>query len=219
MTRALVVGAGGLGGPIALALGAAAVELVIVDGDVVEDSNLHRQIQFTAADLGKKKAERLAAAVVARGGRARGYATRWTADDADDLGDGVELVVDGTDDPETKFAVCDWAVGAGKDYVIAAAVQLGGNVMVGAPGAACYRCLFEAPAPALTCSVAGILGPVVGVVGGLAAGHAIALARGDRRAAGSVWVVEDVRRGVEPRVVRFARRAGCEACARVKHVA
>ncbi len=155
-------------------------ELIIVDADVVELSNLHRQIQFTAADVGRGKAERLAAAVVARGGRARGYATRWTREDADDLGDGVAVVVDGTDDPATKFAVCDWAMAAGVPYVIAAAIGLGGNALAGAPGAACYRCLFEAPMPAATCSIAGILGPVVGVVGGVAAALAIGLARGDR---------------------------------------
>nr|HEX4313304.1 ThiF family adenylyltransferase [Kofleriaceae bacterium] len=218
MARALVVGAGGLGGPIALALGAAGIELAIVDGDVVEDSNLHRQIQFTAADLGARKAERLAALVVARGGRARGYATRWTADDADDLGDGIDLVVDGTDDPDTKFAVCDWAVRARRDYVIAAAVQLGGNVMVGAPDAACYRCLFESPVPALTCSLAGILGPVVGVIGGLAAAHAIALARHDRRFAGSILTIDDVRRSMVPRVIPLSRRAGC-ACSGSRAVA
>src|SRR5689334_3768583 len=78
MTRATVVGAGGLGGPLALALGAAGIELTIVDPDIVEASNLHRQIQFTTADVGKPKATLLAAAVVARGGTARGYQTRWT---------------------------------------------------------------------------------------------------------------------------------------------
>jgi adenylyltransferase/sulfurtransferase len=213
VTRALVIGAGGLGGPVALALGDAGVELVIVDPDVVEVSNLHRQIQFTAADVGRRKADRLAAVVAERGGRARGYALTWTGEDADDLGDGVDVVVDGTDSPQTKFAVCDWAMASGRPYVIAAAIQLGGNVVVGAPGAACYRCLFEAPVPALTCAVAGILGPVVGAIGGVAAALALGAARGDRRHAGSVFVFEDARRGLDPRVVRFAARAGCTACA------
>ena len=71
--RATVVGAGGLGGPLALALGAAGIELAIVDPDAVELSNLHRQIQFTALDIGKPKASVLAGAVVARGGTAKGY--------------------------------------------------------------------------------------------------------------------------------------------------
>jgi molybdopterin/thiamine biosynthesis adenylyltransferase len=219
VTRALVVGAGGLGGPIALALGAAGLELTIVDADAVELSNLHRQIQFTAADVGRGKAERLAAVVVARGGRARGYATRWTPDDADDLGDGIAVVVDGSDDPATKFAVCDWAMAAGRPYVIAAAIGLGGNALAGAPGAACYRCLFEAPVLAATCSTAGILGPVVGVVGGVAAALALGLARGDRSHAGSIYVFDDARDGLDARVVRFARRPGCAACAEARAVA
>lgn len=212
--RALVVGAGGLGGPLALALGAAGFELRIVDPDVVEASNLHRQIQFRPADVGQPKAARLAAAVEARGGVARGFRTRWTSDDADDLGAEMDLVVDGCDDPGTKFGVADWAVAAGKPYVIAAAIQLGGNAMAGAPGAACYRCLFEAPAPALQCSTAGVLGPVVGAIGGVAAALAIGLARGDRTHAGSIFVFDDLRGSADPRIVRFAPRPGCPACAR-----
>jgi len=219
MTRALVIGAGGLGGPIALALGDAGVELAIVDPDVVELSNLHRQIQFAVADIGRGKAERLAAVITERGGRARGYALAWTAEDADDLGAGVDVVVDGTDSPDTKFAVCDWAMATGRPYVIAAAIQLGGNVVVGAPGAACYRCLFEAPVPALTCAVAGILGPVVGAIGGVAAALALGAARGDRRYAGAALVFEDARRGLDPRIVRFAPRPGCSACAGARAVA
>lgn len=209
--KALVVGAGGLGGPIALALGAAGIELDIVDADVVEVSNLHRQIQFTDADVGRGKAATLAARVVERGGRARGYQTRWTAEDADDLGAGADLVVDGCDDPETKFAVCDWAVRTGVPYVIAAALQRGGNAFAGAPGAACYRCLFEAPAPALSCSTAGILGPVVGAIGGVAAALAIGLANGERTHAGSIFVFDDATTLAPPRIVRFERRPGCAA--------
>jgi adenylyltransferase/sulfurtransferase len=215
VTRATLIGAGGLGGPLALALGAAGLGLTIVDPDVVDESNLHRQVQFANADIGRAKAEVLAAAVNALGGGvARGYCTRWTADDADDLSGDADLVVDGCDDPTTKFAVADWAVAHGKPYVIAAALRFGGNVLVGAPGLACYRCLFEEPAPAATCSVAGVLGPVVGVIGGVAAALALGLAHRDRTNAGSIFVFDDLRVRAEPRVVRFAPRTGCSACAR-----
>lgn len=211
--NATIVGAGGLGGPIALALGAAGLELTIVDPDAVEVSNLHRQIQFTAADLGQPKAVRLAAAVVARGGQARGYRTRWTAEDADELAGAAAIVIDASDDPETKFSVADWATAAGKPYVIAAALRYGGNALAGAPGHACYRCLFEEPVDAATCAAAGVLGPVVGAIGGVAAALAIGLVRGARRHAGSIYVFDDLRRSAEPRVVRFAPRPGCAACA------
>jgi molybdopterin/thiamine biosynthesis adenylyltransferase len=213
-TRATIVGAGGLGGPIALALGAAGIELTIVDHDVVELSNLHRQIQFTAIDLGQPKAARLAGLVVSRGGSARGVAVRWSPHGIDDHTADSDLVVDATDDPETKFAVADWAVANGRHYVIAAALRYGGNVMAGAPGAACYRCLFEEPSDAPTCADAGVLGPVVGAIGGVAAAIALGLVRGDRHYAGSLLAFDDLRDLGEPRVVRFAPRPGCTACAR-----
>jgi molybdopterin/thiamine biosynthesis adenylyltransferase len=214
MTRVTVVGAGGLGGPLALSLGAAGFELTIIDPDIVDESNLHRQIQFTTADVGKPKATLLAAAVVARGGRARGYQTRWTAEDADDISGDSDLIVDGSDDPDTKFAVADWAVAQGRPYVIAAALRYGGNALAGAPGTACYRCLFEEPVAAATCAAAGVLGPVVGAIGGVAAALAIGLANGDRTHAGSIFVFDDLRTEQEPRIVRFAPRRGCPACAR-----
>jgi molybdopterin-synthase adenylyltransferase len=212
--RATVVGAGGLGGPLALALGAGGLELTIVDPDVVEESNLHRQIQFATSDVGHSKARLLAAAVVARGGHARGYPVRWRTEDADELSGDADLIVDGSDDPETKFAVADWAVAAGRPYVVAAALRFGGNAFVGAPGVACYRCLFEEPVAAATCAAAGVLGPVVGAIGGVAAALALGLAHGDRAHAGSIYVFDDLRRTTEPRVVRFAPRPGCPACAR-----
>jgi adenylyltransferase/sulfurtransferase len=212
--RATVIGAGGLGGPIALSLGAAGIELVIVDHDVVELSNLHRQIHFTGADLGCPKAPRLAEQVIARDGTARAIATRWTDASADDLAGDADVVIDASDDPATKFGVADWAVANGRCYVIAAALRYGGNVMAGAPGAACYRCLFEEPADAPSCADAGVLGPVVGSIGGAAAAIALALMNGDRALAGALLVFDDLRKASDPRIVRFAPRAGCPACAR-----
>jgi molybdopterin-synthase adenylyltransferase len=212
--RATIVGAGGLGGPIACSLGAAGVELVIADHDHVELSNLHRQIQFTSMDLDQPKAVCLAGLVTARGGTARSVTSRWEAETAGELGADADVVIDASDDPATKFAVADWAVASGRCYVIAAAPRYGGNVMVGAPGVACYRCLFEEPIDAPTCADAGVLGPTVGVIGGVAAATALALARGDRTLAGALLVFDDLRRGADPRVVRFAPRPGCPACAR-----
>jgi len=212
--RATIVGAGGLGGPIALSLAAARLELTIVDPDLVELSNLHRQVQFTTVDLGQPKAARLAGLVVARGGTARGVVDRWTADTAGELGAEADLVVDASDDPATKFAVADWAVANGRCYVIAAALRYGGNAMFGAPGAACYRCLFEEPVEVASCADAGVLGPVVGAIGGIAAAGALSLIRRDRALAGALLVFDDLRHASDPRVVRFAPRVDCPACAR-----
>jgi len=213
-TRATVIGAGGLGGPISLALARAGIELTIVDPDVVELSNLHRQLQFTAVDIGEAKATRLAGSIVARGGVARGLVTTWTAENADEISGDVDLVVDASDDPETKFAVSDWAVANGRRYVISAALRYGGNVMAGAPGVACYRCLFEEPAEVPSCADAGVLGPVVGAIGGVAAAVALGLVQNVRTYMGALLVFDDLRVVAEPRVVRFAPRQGCPACAR-----
>lgn len=212
--RATIVGAGGLGGPIAMSLGAAGIELAIVDDDEVELSNLHRQIQFTSAELGLAKAPRLADLVVARGGVARGVVAKWTPQTADDLAGDADVVIDASDDPVTKFAVSDWAIANGRCHVISAALRYGGNVMAGAPGAACYRCLFEEPMEAPSCADAGVLGPVVGAIGGVAAAVALSLVRGERALAGALLVFDDLRRATDPRIVRFAPRAGCPACAR-----
>jgi adenylyltransferase/sulfurtransferase len=210
----LIVGAGGLGGPIGFALGRAKPELTIVDHDLVEISNLHRQIQFTAADIGQPKATRLASAIVGRGGRARGVVAKWLPATADDLGADCNLIVDASDDPATKFGVADWAVANGRTYVIASALRYGGNVFVGAPGAACYRCLFEDPIEAPTCADAGVLGPVVGAIGGVAAAIALGLLASERAYVGALLVFDDLRKLTEPRIVRFSPRADCPSCLR-----
>jgi len=214
-----IIGAGGLGGPIAAALAAAGARLTIVDFDVVDLSNLQRQVQFGTADVGRPKAPALVGALLAAhpgadAHRFRPVVARWEPAAADALAADADVIVDGTDDPATKFAVADWAVARGRPYVIAGALRYGGNVFAGAPGAACYRCLFEAPPDdAPSCADAGILGPVCALIGGLAAREALRLAAGDRRAAGTITVVEDVRRGAAPRRVAIARRPGCPACA------
>lgn len=204
--RAVVVGAGGLGGPIAIALAAGGADLTVVDGDVVELSNLHRQVQFGMADLGAPKALALASRI---GARVSGVVDRFTAASAGALAGDAELVVDGSDDPATKFLVADWAREHGKAYVIAAALRYGGNVFAGTRDTSCYRCLFEDPPDdAPTCGDSGVLGPLVGWVGGVAAERALRLVAGDISVAGTIWVLDDLRRG-PARVLTIARRAGC----------
>ncbi len=204
--RACVVGAGGLGGPMAIALADGGVEVTVLDGDVVELSNLHRQVHFTMADLGAPKATALAGRI---GARARGLVERFTADRADALAGDADLLVDGSDDPATKFLVADWARARGRPYAIAAALRYGGNVFTGAGDAACYRCLFEEPPDdAPTCGDAGVLGPLVGWIGGVAAERALRLAAGDATVAGRIWVLDDLRRG-GPRELAITRRPGC----------
>lgn len=204
MAAVVVVGAGGLGGPIALAVAAAGRPVIVVDDDVVELSNLHRQVQFTMADLGQPKAVALAARA---GAGARAVVARFPAL-PDDLGP-VAAIVDGSDDPPTKFAVAAWARARGVPAVIASALRYGGNVFAAGPTDACYACLFEAPpTEALGCGEAGVLGPVVGWVGGVAA--AAVLDRLDGRGAGAtIWVLDDLRRAGAARTLAIAPRVDC----------
>ncbi len=211
--RATVVGAGGLGGPIALGLAADGVHVTVCDPDVVDLSNLHRQIAFVGDDVGLAKARRLVDAIVADGGTGTAHHGRFEAATAEELLRDAGLVIDGSDDAATKFLVAELATAAKVPYVIASALGLGGNVFVGAPGAACYRCLFEvAPDDAPTCADAGVLGPLVTWIGGTAAEHGLRLLAGDATDAGTIWIVDGVT--APPRTVRLTPRPGCACEAR-----
>ena len=189
-----VVGCGGLGVPAAWTLAhAGARRLRLIDDDHVELSNLHRQVLYAESDVRAAKAERLAAALIARfpglkvDVRKRRLAPFDTPDAPDETTDsllaGCVAVVEGSDDAVCKFEVNDRIVRAWSSPaailargplvgVIAAAVARRGQWMVVAPSGACYRCLFEAPPPTAslaTCETAGVLGPVVGHVGAAAA--------------------------------------------------
>lgn len=216
--RFAVIGAGGLGGPVAYALAAAgARSLTICDPDAVDLGNLQRQVQFTTADVGRPKVEALAGELIRRGTpRAviRPLAIRFAADTADHILDGVDLVVEGSDDPATKFAANDLALDRGLPFAIGGVERYGGQVFAGRRGAACYRCLFESPPgdsdPAPSCADAGVLGAVVAVIGGLLARTALDLAAGAR--GGELLVVDDTAAGSPPRKVRYNPRPGCPAC-------
>jgi molybdopterin-synthase adenylyltransferase len=219
---ALVIGAGGLGGPIVYALAAAGIRLRVCDDDVVELSNLQRQVQFTTADVGRAKTAALADEAARRGFAIDAVSARFSPATAAVLADGCAIVVDGSDDPATKLAVGDWAIAHRRRHVIAGVLRWGGTVFSGAPGAACFRCLFEdAPGDdeAPTCADAGVVGAACAVIGGLAAEAALALLSGDDAAAGSILVVDDLRPGFAPRRAAFARRPGCPACAQADEIA
>lgn len=212
--KALVVGAGGLGGPIAMALAAAGVEhLRVCDPDAVELSNLHRQIQFSGADLGAPKAERLAARLAARGAAGvEARAERFEAATAAALLAGVDVAIDGSDNFATKFAVNDEALARGIPAVIAAAVGWRGQVLLARPGAGCYRCLFEEPPENDNggCAQVGVIGAACGVIAGEAAAMALAVLAGEPT---QQLIVHDHVAGAAPRRIHFSPRPGCPACA------
>jgi adenylyltransferase/sulfurtransferase len=176
-SRVLVVGAGGLGSPLVLYLAAAGIGTIgIVDDDAVELSNLQRQIAHTVASLGTPKVTSAAAAARAINPEVtiEAHHLRLTADNALDLIGRYDLVCDGTDNFATRFLVADACVLARRTLVSGAVLRFDGQLSVFKPheGGPCYRCLYpEPPPPGLvpSCSEAGVLGAVTGVVGALQA--------------------------------------------------
>lgn len=170
----LIVGAGGLGCPVALYLAGAGVgRLGIVDHDVVDASNLHRQIAHTESRVGEHKAVSLATAVrdLNSSVQVHPHVARLTAETALELVSPYDCVVDCTDNPATRYLINDACVLAGRPLVSGAAVGMDGQISVyGLDGGPCYRCLHPVP-PAMvqSCSDAGVLGPIVGVIGCLQA--------------------------------------------------
>lgn len=190
---ALIVGVGGLGCPAALALVRAGVgRVVLADDDVVEAANLHRQILFDERDVGRSKLDSARETLLARGGTERGielYRGRLLPDTARELVRSVDVVLEGSDNFATKFLAADVGFLEARAVVHGAAIRWRGTAwLVPAGGAPCYRCLFEdVPAGAQQgCSEAGVMGPVVGLVGALMADLALRFLVGDESAAGSI---------------------------------
>src|SRR5687768_13833189 len=216
--RVLLLGAGGLGAPAGLYLAAAGVgTLGVVDYDVVEESNLHRQVLFGQADVGRPKLaaalERLAAAnpLVAL----EPHELRLDSANALDLIASYDLVVDGTDNFPTRYLVNDACVLAGKPDVYGAIARFEGQVAVfwGARGP-CYRCLFpEPPPPGLvpSCAEGGVLGVLPGVIGSLQASEAIKLILGvGEPLIGRLLVFEALRARVHE--LRVRKDPACPVC-------
>jgi adenylyltransferase/sulfurtransferase len=175
--RVLVVGAGGLGSPLMLYLAAAGIGTIgVVDHDVVDLSNLQRQVAHTTDRIGMDKVTSAARAATAINPdvKIEAYATRLNAGNALDLIGRYDIVCDGTDNFGTRFLVADACALARRTLVSAAVLRFEGQLSVFKPheGGPCYRCLYpEAPPPGSvpTCSEAGVLGAVTGVMGTLQA--------------------------------------------------
>jgi len=215
----LVVGAGGLSCPVLSVLARSGVtRFTVVDDDRVELGNLHRQTLFEESDVGRSKAEAAAErlrAIAPRPGELRVECVldRVVPDNALTLFREHALVVEGSDNFATKFLACDAAKLAGVPIVQAGAVRFHGWALGVLPeGSACVRCVFEdiPRGQPETCSLAGVLGPVVGVLGALEAAIAIELLLGRTRAAGVLWSYDALAGGLRRRRVR--PRRDCALC-------
>jgi adenylyltransferase/sulfurtransferase len=183
--RVLTIGTGGLGAPLGLYLAAAGVgHLGLVDFDVVDSSNLQRQVTFTTADVGKPKSEAAKARLSALNPMIEivSYETRLTSDNALELFRDYDIIVDGTDNFPTRFLVNDACVLLGKPNVYGSIFRFEGQATVfGYPGGPCYRCLYpEPPPPGLvpSCAEGGVLGVLPGIVGSIQAMETIKLILG-----------------------------------------
>ncbi|MBA2935081.1 HesA/MoeB/ThiF family protein [Sphingomonas sp. CGMCC 1.13654] len=177
----LVVGAGGIGSPVIQYLAAAGVgKLTVVDDDVVSLSNLQRQTLFATRDVGAKKVVAAANSVQRMNPDVRFLPVdrRLDADSAARLLDGVDVVVDGTDNLATRLIVSDAATAARVPLVSAAVGQFEGQLAVyrgWEDGRPCYRCLVgdDPERPDVSCADQGVLGALTGVLGSLAAIEAV----------------------------------------------
>lgn len=177
--KVLVVGAGGLGSPVALYLAAAGVGTIgIVDGDVVDLSNLQRQIIHTTADIGKPKVISAAESIRAINPHVKVNAIRefLCADNIRDVIRDYDFVIDCTDNFPVKFLINDACVMEGKPFSHGGILQFEGQTFTHLPGTACYRCMFKEPPPAgvvPTCSQAGVLGAIAGMLGTIQAAETL----------------------------------------------
>jgi molybdopterin/thiamine biosynthesis adenylyltransferase len=211
----LIVGAGGLGAPAAFYLAAAGVgRMGLADPDTVALSNLHRQILYAEADVGRRKVDAAAARLKALNPHVqfKTHAEALTAATAAALIAGHDIVLDGTDDFATRFAVSDACLAAGKPLVSGAIGRWTGQVgvFVGKP---CYRCLVpELPPDAETCAAVGVMGALAGVIGSMMAIEAIKLITGAGEPLTARLFIYDALSG-ETRTVKVGADPACPACA------
>lgn len=178
-SKILIIGAGGLGSPILLYLAAAGVgTLGIIDSDVVDLSNLQRQIIHFTPDVNKPKVNSAKEKIEQLNPDVKviTYNTRLTSQNIVEIIKDYDFIIDGTDNFPTKFLVNDACVMNGKAFSHAGILRFEGQTFTYTPGNMCYRCIFKEPPPkgvVPTCSEAGILGAVAGVIGTIQAVEAL----------------------------------------------
>ena len=217
--KVLVVGAGGLGSPLALYLAAAGVgHIGLVDADVVELSNLQRQIAHGTSDIGRPKVVSAAESLRRINPLVEvvEHKERLEAANVAGLIAGYDIICDGTDNFETRFLLADTCVAAQKTLVTAAVLRFEGQLSTFKPheGGPCYRCLYPEPPPeglVPSCSEAGVLGAVTGVMGTLQATEVLKEITGIGKSLAGyllVWNALDA----EFRKIRLKKDPACRVC-------
>jgi adenylyltransferase/sulfurtransferase len=216
--KVLLVGAGGLGSPVALYLDAAGVGTVgIVDADVVERSNLQRQVLHSTDRVGMPKTASAALAIHALNPdvQVHVYPERLTVDNVMALFQDYDVIVDGSDNFPTRYLVNDAAVLIGKPVVHGSIFQFEGQVSVFTPHAGpCYRCLYPTPPPpglVPSCSEVGVLGVLPGVIGVIQATETIKLLIGQGEPLVGRLLLYDAL-AMRFREIRIRRHPDCPLC-------
>lgn len=217
--KVLVVGAGGLGSPALLYLAAAGVGTVgVIDDDVVENTNLQRQIIHADARIGMPKvfSAEIAMKAVTPFVAVRPYHRRLTPEIAAELVAGYDLVLDGTDNFDTRYLVNETCVAAGKPLISGALTQWEGQISLFDPaqGTPCYRCVFpKVPAAGLapSCAETGVLGPLPGVIGSMMAVEAVKAIVGAGEQLAGRMLIYDALFG-ETRTIALKQRVDCRTC-------
>ena len=217
--RVLVIGAGGLGAPALLYLAACGVGTIgVIDDDEVENANLQRQVIHRDADIGMPKVFSAQAAMLAQNPfvTVQPYHRRLSEENASDLFADYDLILDGTDNFETRYLANRVAVKQGKPLISGALSQWEGQLSVfdTANGTPCYQCIFpKAPADGLapSCAEAGVVGPLPGVVGSMMALEAIKVITGAGAPLRGEMLIYDGLYG-ESRKIGLQRRGDCPVC-------
>jgi len=217
-SRVAIVGAGGLGGPVSLYLAAAGIgQITLIDDDVIDASNLQRQVQFSTADIGRSKAAIMAKRLPALNPdiSVTAHETRLTEENAQKLLAGHDIIIDGVDSFETRFAMNDAARTLKTPLISGALGRFNGQVSVFNQTAEspCYRCLVpEIPPDAETCAAVGVVGALAGVIGSLMAMEAIKIiTQAGQSLDGRLWLYDGLT--CESRTVTLPRDPKCLACA------
>ncbi|GHV02776.1 adenylyltransferase [Campylobacterota bacterium] len=222
--RVLIIGAGGLGSPIALYLAAAGVGTIgIVDGDVVDLSNLQRQVIHTTAEVGVPKVESAKKKMLAINPhiKVNTYQTMLDATNILPIVEQYSFIIDGTDNFAAKFLINDACLLAKRPYSHGGILRFTGQTMTIRPyESACYACVFDSPPPAgivPTCSSAGILGAVAGMLGTIQAAEALKFIVGAGELLENALLSFDAKT-MNFRKIKFKKNPKCRVCGEGAHI-
>lgn len=215
--KVLIIGAGGLGAPVALYLAAAGVGTIgIVDGDAVDLSNLQRQVIHFTPDLGRPKVESAKDKMLKINPDCKviTYKDRVFASNITEIIRDYDFIVDGTDNFPAKFLINDACVLLGKPFSHGGILRFDGQSMTYVPKSACYRCVFKNPPPknvVPSCSQAGVLGAVAGMLGTIQAAEVLKYLLGKGDLLTNRLLIFNALK-MEFRTAHFKRNIACPVC-------